>query len=77
MGPASNNWVQIEQAKRDRARILEAIRTHIDEHGKSPTRAQLAAELGFAEITVRRHVNKLVDDGDLVKVGYQLRPPTG
>lgn len=69
-----HNWVQSERAARDRARIYETICAHIDESGRSPNRVQLAAELGLAEITVRRHVNKLVAEGRLTKIGHQLRP---
>ena len=60
---AGTNWVQREQAARDRERVLEALIEFIEEHGFSPIRKELAEKTGFSEITIRRHIKALIEAG--------------
>lgn len=59
------NWKQAEEGRRRREEILEAIERYIDEHGYSPTKAELAVTLGVSEETIYRHIKKLVAEGRL------------
>jgi predicted ArsR family transcriptional regulator len=72
---ADNNWVQQQQAQRDRERILDVLIAFIDENGFSPTRAELGQRVGLSEITVRRHIKTLLDEGLVTEHGPRtLRP---
>lgn len=61
----STNWRQEGQGARRREEVLEAIERYIDERGYSPTRADIATELGVSEDTVSRAVKRLIADGRL------------
>lgn len=59
------NWKQDEKGRQRREEILAAVERFIDEHGYSPTKAELATMIGVSEYTIYSHVKKLIAEGRL------------
>lgn len=47
----------------DRERVFAALVEFIEENGISPTRRELAAATKLSDNTVRKHVDKLIEEG--------------
>lgn len=46
-----------------RAQVLELVRSHVGEHGNSPSLGEIAAKLGVHKTTVLRHLQALEREG--------------
>ena len=73
MTATDRNWVQQQEATEARAKILRCLGDYLDEHGRSPKQEELAALVGIAPRTLRKHLAALVAEGRVVKRGHQFR----
>lgn len=74
---AGTNWKQEAEARERREEVLRAIRDLTAQNGFPPSRAEIVAATKLSESTVRTHINKLIEDGRLERVGTRgmLRLP--
>ncbi len=65
------------RAKNDRrmADILEFIRAFTEENGAAPTFGEICREMGIAKSTVSKYVNRLIECGELDKLGRYRTVP--
>ena len=61
------NWNQREEASRLREEILDEIERFLNEHGYSPTRAELGEKLGRSDHIIGKHIQVLIEDGRLTE----------
>lgn len=59
----------VEQGRTNRELIVDTVESFCNEHGYSPTRAQLAEILGLNRTTVSAHVAALLQEGRLEEAG--------
>lgn len=65
MNRETPNQKGVEQARQNRARIVDALVELSMEHDRAPTRAEIAKHLGLSETIVYRHVRTLIAEGIL------------